>query len=79
MKILVFIEQREGKIRKASLEALTLARRLAGEPVSAVLAGKGVTPLAAGLGKYGAAVVYVADRDELALYSEIDVTIQVED
>ena len=69
MKFLVFIEQRDGKIRKASLEALSLARRLAGGPVSAVLAGKGVTPLAAGLGKYGAAVVHVADRDELALYS----------
>ena len=69
MKFLVFIEQRDGKIRKASLEALSLARRLAGGPVSAVLAGKGVTPLAAGLGRYGAAVVHVADRDELALYS----------
>ena len=50
MKFLVFIEQREGKIRKASLEALSLAR-------------------AAGLGKYGAGVVHVADRDDLALYS----------
>ena len=69
MKFLVFIEQRDGRIRKASLEALSLARRLSGGPVSAVLAGKGVTPLAAGLGKYGAAVVHVADRDELALYS----------
>jgi len=69
MKFLVFIEQRDGKIRKASLEALSLARRLAGGPVSAVLPGKGVTPLAAGLRKYGAAVVHVADRDELALYS----------
>ena len=69
MKFLVFIEQRDGKIRKASLEALSLARRLAGGPVAAVLAGKGVLPLAAGLGKYGAAVVHVADRDELALYS----------
>jgi electron transfer flavoprotein alpha subunit len=69
VKFLVFIEQRDGRIRKASLEALSLARRLSGGPVSAVLAGKGVTPLAAGLGKYGAAVVHVADRDELALYS----------
>ncbi len=69
MKFLVFIEQREGKIRKASLEALALARRLAGGPVAAVLPGKGVTPLAAALGKSGAGVVYVADRDELELYS----------
>ena len=69
MKFLVFIEQRDGRIRKASLEALTLAHRLAGGPVSAVIAGKGVAPLAKDLGRYGADTVYVADRDELALYS----------
>lgn len=34
-----------------------------------VLAGKGVTPLAAGLGKHGAATVHVADREDLGLYS----------
>ena len=69
MKFLVFIEQREGKVRKASLEALSLARRLGGGPAAAVIAGKGVTALAKDLGKYGAGTVYVADRDELALYS----------
>src|SRR5258705_5856905 len=69
MKFLVFIEQREGKIRKASLEALSLARRLSGGPVAAVLTGKGVAALAGGLGKYGAGVVYVADQEDLALYS----------
>jgi electron transfer flavoprotein alpha subunit len=69
MKFLVFIEQRDGKIRKASLEALSLARKLAGGPVAAVLPGKGVTALARDLGRYGAGTVYVADRDELALYS----------
>ncbi|HEY7862178.1 MAG TPA: electron transfer flavoprotein subunit alpha/FixB family protein [Thermoanaerobaculia bacterium] len=69
MKFLVFIEQRDGKIRKASLEALSLARKLAGGPVAAVLPGKGVTALAKDLGKWGAGVVYVVDRDELALYS----------
>jgi electron transfer flavoprotein alpha subunit len=69
MKFLVFIEQRDGKIRKASLEALSLARRLAGGPVAAVLPGKGVSGPAKDLGRYGAGVVYVADRDDLALYS----------
>jgi len=69
VKFLVFIEQRDGKIRKASLEALALARRLSGGPVAAVLPGKGVTSLAAALGKSGAGVVYVADREDLALYS----------
>jgi electron transfer flavoprotein alpha subunit len=69
MKFLVFIEQREGKIRKASLEALSLARKLGGGPAAAVIAGQGVAGLAKGLGQYGAGTVYVADRDELALYS----------
>ena len=69
MKFLVFIEQREGKVRKASLEALSLASKLAGGPVAAVIAGKGVASLANDLGAYGASVVYVADRDELLLYS----------
>ncbi len=69
MKFLVFIEQREGKVRKASLEALSLARRLGGGPAAAVIAGKGVTALAKDLGKFGAGTVYVADRDELGLYS----------
>jgi electron transfer flavoprotein alpha subunit len=68
MKFLIFIEQREGRIRKASLEALSLARRLSGGPVAAVLPGMGVSALASDLGPYGAGVVYVADRDELALY-----------
>ncbi len=69
MKFLVFVEQRDGKVRKASLEALSLARKLAGGPVAAVLPGQGVAALAKDLGRYGAATVYVADRDDLALYS----------
>jgi electron transfer flavoprotein alpha subunit len=69
MKFLVFVEQREGKIRKASLEALSLARKLSGGPVAAILPGKGVAALAKDLARYGAGVVYVADRDDLALYS----------
>ena len=69
MKFLVFIEQRDGKIRKASLEALSLARKLGGGPAAAVIPGKGVAALAKDLGKYGAGTVYVADREDLALYS----------
>ena len=69
MKFLVFVEQREGKIRKASFEAVSLAARLAGGPVAAVIAGKGIGDAARELGKYGAGKVYVADRDDLALYS----------
>jgi len=70
--VLVFVEQREGKIRKASLESLTLARKLAektGGQVAAVIAGSGVAGLAPELGRFGAARVFVADKPELALYS----------
>ncbi len=70
--ILVFIEQRDGTIRKGSLEALSEARRHAGTadwPVAAVLVGHGIADQAAGLGSYGAQAVYVADDPNLKLYS----------
>jgi electron transfer flavoprotein alpha subunit len=70
--ILVFVEQRNGNIRKASLEALSEARRLgtgAGWSVAAVLIGHGVSSKAAELGLYGAARVLVADEERLGLYS----------
>ncbi len=67
--ILVFIEQRNGQIRKASLQALSEAHRQAGGDASAVLVGSGITDAAAGLGVYGAGTVYVADTPDLELYS----------
>ncbi len=70
--ILVFIEQRDGSIRKGSLQALSEAKRQAaakGWPVAAVLPGSGISGEAAGLGAYGASKVYVADDANLALYS----------
>ena len=70
--VLVFIEQRDGKIRKASLEALTLGRTVAGKlggSLAAVVPGSGVASLAADLAAYGAAKVFVADAADLALYS----------
>ncbi len=70
--VLVFIEQRDGKIRKASLEALTLGRTLSsktGGQLAACVAGAGIGGLAAELAAYGAAKVFVADAPELALYS----------
>jgi electron transfer flavoprotein alpha subunit len=69
---LVFIEQRDGNLRKASLEALSEAARLggaAGVPVSAVLVGHGVTSKGGELGTYGAGKVFVADEERLARYS----------
>ena len=70
--ILTFAEQRDGKLRRASLEAVSEARRLAGAlggSVTAVLVGSGVEGLAAELGAYGADVVHVFDQPELALYA----------
>jgi electron transfer flavoprotein alpha subunit len=67
--ILVFIEQRNGEIRAASLQAVSQARRLGAGPVTAVLPGSGVVGLAPPVGGYGADKVYVADDPNLALYS----------
>jgi electron transfer flavoprotein alpha subunit len=70
--VLVFIEQRDGKIRKSSLEALTLGSSLSkksGGALAAVIAGSGVSSLAAELAEYGAAKMFVADKPELALFS----------
>jgi electron transfer flavoprotein alpha subunit len=70
--VLVFIEQRDGKIRKSSLEALTLGRTLAGKTggaLAAAVAGSGISSLAAEFAAYGAAKVFVADRPELQLFS----------
>jgi electron transfer flavoprotein alpha subunit len=70
--ILVFIEQRNGNLRKASLETLSEAKRLASGanlPVNAVLVGHGIGTKAAELGKYGAGKVFVADEEKLARYS----------
>jgi electron transfer flavoprotein alpha subunit len=70
--VLVFIEQRDGKIRKSSLEALTLGHSLSKKTsgsLGAVIAGSGISSLAAELAAYGAAKVFVADKPELALFS----------
>ena len=67
--ILVFVEQRNGVVRQASLQAVSEANRQAGGDVAAVLVGSGIGDAAAGLGAYGASKVFVADDPNLALYS----------
>jgi electron transfer flavoprotein alpha subunit len=70
--ILTFIEIRDGKIKKSSLEALSEARRKAAElgmPAAAVVAGSGLENLAAELRPSGAAKIFVLDSPELAAYS----------
>jgi electron transfer flavoprotein alpha subunit len=66
--ILVFVEQRNSEVRKASLQVLSEAKRQGGA-VSAVLPGSGIGDAAAGLGAWGADKIYVADDPNLELYS----------
>ncbi len=70
--ILVFIEQRNGHVRKASLEALSEAVRrgaASNEPVSALIVGENLDASAAEVSKYGAAKVYLADAPDFANYA----------
>jgi electron transfer flavoprotein alpha subunit len=70
--IAVFMETRDGKIKKSSLEALSEAKRLAGglgTEAAAVLAGAAVADLAPGAFALGAARVYALESPGLADYS----------
>jgi len=70
--IITFAETREVKLRRASLEAVSEARRLAsalGASVESVLVGSGVEGLAAELGRHGADKVHVFDDPALASYA----------
>ncbi len=71
-KVLTFVEQRGGEIKKSSLEALSLGKRLAAEgggTPAAVIAGKGIAGLAGPIAAQGASAVCLADADFLELYS----------
>jgi electron transfer flavoprotein alpha subunit len=71
MKVLVFIEQRDGKIKSSAFEALTVASKIAGSAssVAAILVGNGVTGQASQLAGWGADTIYLADASENALYN----------
>jgi len=74
MSLWVIAEQRNGKLRKATLEALSEGKRVAeklGVPCEAVIVGSGVKGLAEEIGKYGASKVYVVDSPELENYNPI--------
>jgi electron transfer flavoprotein alpha subunit len=64
----VFVDQREGSIRKVTYEMISEAKKFGGE-VAAVVFGKGVEGQAAEFAKYGADKVYVADDDIFAAYN----------
>lgn len=64
----IFVEQRDGNIRKVTFEMLSEAQKW-GDEVSAVVFGKGVAGLAPELAQYGAAKVLVAEDDIFAEYN----------
>jgi electron transfer flavoprotein alpha subunit len=73
--ILTYIETRDKKIKKSSLEALSEAQRKAAElgtEVAAVLVGTGMEGLAAELSSYGASKVYLLESASLDRYSTQD-------
>lgn len=80
MKVLVFIEQRDGKLKSSSLEALTLGAKLAGSAgdCAAVVVGKGIEGIAAQLQGYGADTVQVADDAAFDKYNPLAYAAAVE-
>ena len=73
--ILSFIETREKKVKKASLELMSEARRTADGlkmETAAVLAGTGMDGLAPELASYGASKVYLLENPALDRYSAQD-------
>jgi electron transfer flavoprotein alpha subunit len=64
----VFVEQKDGNIRKVTFEMLSELKKGSDE-VSAVVFGKGVEALAPQLANFGADKVYVADDDIFAAYN----------
>jgi len=70
--VLVVAEVKEGQLKKVTLEMLTKGKDLAskaGGALEGLLMGSGVEGLAAEMGQYGAAKVYVADSGDLAEYN----------
>ncbi len=65
-EVLVLVDHADGRLRKATAELLTIARRL-GEP-SAVHIGTGADRAQVTLAKYGAHKVYVVDDPDAAAY-----------
>ena len=68
--ILVIAEQRQGKLHRASWEALAAAQDLAGDqPVEALILGSGVSDAAAELAKAAVGAVHAIDAPPLEAYT----------
>jgi electron transfer flavoprotein alpha subunit len=74
MKVLAFLEQRDGVLKSSSYEALTVAHKLANgvsADVAGVLIGKNISGLTATLKDWGADQIFIADHDLLQLYNPL--------
>lgn len=71
MKVLVFVEQRDGKVKNNAFEALSVAHRLSGNAsdVAAVLVGDGVAGEASSLEGAGTDKVYLAESQDFKHYN----------
>ncbi len=70
--VLVFVERREGELKRPALEALAVARRLAdklGGTVDAVAFGPGAASVGQAVGQYGADRLFAVEADHLELYA----------
>jgi electron transfer flavoprotein alpha subunit len=79
MKVVVFCEQRDGKLKSSALEALTVGSAIAGNPAdcAAVIVGSGVEGLAGELAGYGCDTVYTVDSGDFANYNPNNYTTAV--
>ena len=72
MNILVYVEHRDGVVKKASLEAVRTGADISaqlGGTCTALVAGHGVSALSEGIAPYGASRVIVVDQPDLAGFS----------
>lgn len=71
MKVLVFCEQRDAKLKSNVFELLSAARRLAGSSaeVCALVVGENISSLTAELKGWGCDTVLVADHSDLGIYN----------
>src|SRR5688500_10368757 len=70
--VLVFVETKDGKAKKASLEALSIGKKIAtaaGVPLHAVAGGANAAGVAESAGKAGAEKLYVVADAQLDAYS----------
>ncbi|MFC1588212.1 electron transfer flavoprotein subunit alpha/FixB family protein [Planctomycetota bacterium] len=70
--VLVIAEQRDGKLKKASFEATSVGKKLAGKKgcdLCAVVIGQGVAESAPELAKYGADKIFVVEHGDFDKYS----------